>query len=324
MFSRKSIPFTKMQATGNDFVLIDNRTGGSVDSRLFEKSARMLCDRKYGIGSDGLILLEEKPQEGLVMLYKNPDGSDAGMCGNGGRCFVLFALLLGYSAPVRFTMGGKRYQGTLADGSAGSAVPEGSGESGEAGDSSQSAAPRISTPSKESSQESSPSLRSNIRLHFPLETRIQPVTLEGRPLWQVYTNTEHLVCRVDPEEAEDLASLREKGRILRHHERFAPAGTNVNFIWGDAPEEVRLQTYERGVEDLTLSCGTGAIASALVWHHLHGSHPGENSGRVRVAGGNLTIHFEFSEKTQTYNKITLEGPAVAVFEGIYYNQNLHL
>lgn len=267
------VPFSKMQATGNDFVLIDNREALFSPDDLPEL-AREVSNRKFGVGSDGLILLEDDGGSELRMIYKNPDGSDAGMCGNGARCFVRFAHQLGYEGQINFLVHENRYLGS---------------EKGE-----------------------------KIEVQFPLETSVQRISVDGKKLFQVYTNTEHIVCSVEKGELGDELALIEKGRALRNHEMFAPLGTNVNFIAGTSADEVELQTYERGVEDLTLACGTGAIASSLAWHYLKIDKPGTFSMSVQVRGGTLNVFFEVDPSDNNYKNIRLGGPAATVFEGIYY------
>lgn len=274
------IPFTKFQATGNDFVLVDSRSGILENIDLSDLAPK-ICDRKFGVGSDGIITLGENNAGELVMGYKNPDGSDAGMCGNGARCFAMFARELGYGD--RNDAVGSRLKFR---------VHENLYEAGIDGD--------------------------QIRIRFPLETQAKPVDLNGKSLLQVYTNTEHVVCPVEATMLKQTDTLIEKGRTLRYHDFFAPEGTNVNFLSGSGEDQIDLQTYERGVENLTLACGTGAIASALAWHHIQQKPAGEFQYKVHTQGGTLTIHFTFVEATKTYTNISLEGPAKIVFEGTFY------
>lgn len=273
------IPFTKLQATGNDFVVIDNRSG-ILDNLDLSALAPKICDRKFGVGSDGLITVQKNVSGEWVMNYKNPDGSDAGMCGNGARCYVRFIQMLhngnGVEADsfLKFRVHENLYEAEIDE--------------------------------------------NHIRIRFPLETEAVPISIDGESLLQVYSNTEHIVCPVDVEMLEREEPLTEKGRALRNHEFFAPKGTNVNFLSGSGKDRLRLQTYERGVESLTLACGTGAIASALAWHHLQGQQGGRFEYQVQTRGGTITILFSYEETTQTYTNIYIEGPAEIVFEGIYY------
>lgn len=264
-----------MHGAGNDFILFDNRTLNLSNEQIEELTPR-LSNRKFGIGSDGVIALDyDRTKEAdLVMTYKNPDGSDAGMCGNGARCFANYAVTLGAPSSFSFRVHDKVYR---AETQADSAI-----------------------------------------IHFPLETEVNKQIVEGDELLNVYTNTEHVVCSVPQDRLVDEADLVEKGRELRNHQDFKPAGTNVNFISGSDPESLSLQTYERGVEQLTLACGTGAIASALAWHHLQDAGEGNYHYQINVKGGTLTVHFSFSEQTNRYSSIKLEGPTAFVFDGRFY------
>lgn len=270
-----TIPFTKMQGAGNDFIMLDNRNL-KLSEKYLAKLAPAICNRKFGIGSDGLISLiyDDTQKADLVMQYKNPDGSDAGMCGNGARCFAAFAVTLG--SPKRFTF-------------------------------------RVHNHVYSASVK-----KKGVKISFPLETTVDPLNLDSYTAFNVYTNTEHIVCPVAPEQLEEENVLVSEGRYLRNHEKFEPKGTNVNFIAGINGDNLCLQTYERGVENLTLACGTGAIASALAWHNLQQAGSGSFTYNVKVRGGNLAVHFSYDAESNQYRKIKLEGPAEFVFEGEYY------
>ncbi|MCC5905905.1 MAG: diaminopimelate epimerase [Balneolaceae bacterium] len=270
-----SINFTKMQGAGNDFILFDNRTLKLSDKEL-TTLAPSICNRKFGVGSDGVIALQfdDTKQADLVMLYKNPDGSDAGMCGNGARCFALFALTLGSPEKFSFRVHDKVYEAIVED--------------------------------------------ENATIKFPLETSVIEQSVGDEAILNIYTNTEHVVCPVQSHQLDNEPELVYRGRHLRYHQDFHPKGTNVNFIAGLNKQKLCLQTYERGVENLTLACGTGAIASALGWHHLQNGPEGNFSYEVKVKGGTLFVHFSFSEENRSYKNIKLQGPAAFVFEGQYY------
>jgi len=273
--ANSSLPFTKMHGAGNDFVLIDNRTLKLSNSELSELALSM-CDRKYGVGSDGIIALQfdETKKADLVMMYKNPDGSDAGMCGNGARCFASYAVTLGSPRKFSFRVHDNIYKANVK--------------------------------------------KDNVSISFPLTTKVSEQSVANEPLLNIYTNTEHIVCPVKAEELQEEQILENKGRFFRSHSAFKPKGTNVNFISGKDKTTLSLQTYERGVEDLTLACGTGAIASALGWHYLQQEKSGKFKYTIHVKGGELTVHFSYSDKENTYKNIKLEGPASFVFEGQYY------
>lgn len=261
-----------MEGTGNDFVMIDNRSVQLSTEQVSEWAPR-LTDRRFGIGGDGVIALDESQDGSLIMIYRNPDGSDAGMCGNGGRCFVRFAIELGFKPPIRFRVNDRIYTSEVTS--------------------------------------------NGVLLHFPLETRVQPETSGNEQWLNVYTNTEHIVLQRSQKELEEDASLRDTGRMLRHHQKFSPVGTNVNFIHGKGSDQLALKTWERGVEDLTLACGTGAIASALAWHHLQNGPGGQHITEVHSPGGPLRVHFRFTPPEELYSHVALEGAATIVFTGIY-------
>lgn len=264
-----------MHGAGNDFVIFDNRTTRLTDQQLSEL-APVICHRKFGVGADGLIALQfdETKQADLVMLYKNPDGSDAGMCGNGARCFAAYAVTLGSPEQFLFRVHDHIYKAVVD--------------------------------------------QNNVQITFPGKTRVNEQTVDGEPILNIYTNTEHIVCSVQARELDQEQNLITRGRVLRTHRDFQPVGTNVNFISGIDKQNLKLQTYERGVENLTLACGTGAIASALGWHHLQLEKEGWYTYNVTVKGGVLKVRFSFHAETKTYQDISLEGSAVYVFEGEYY------
>jgi diaminopimelate epimerase len=276
MIHPQHFPFTKMHGAGNDFILFDNRSLNLSNEQIEELTPR-LSNRKFGVGSDGVIALEydHTKEADLVMTYKNPDGSDAGMCGNGARCFAKYAVTLGAPPSFSFRVHDKVYRAETADNSA--------------------------------------------QIEFPLETSVEMITVGEEELLNVYTNTEHIVCTVSDRRAlEDESALIQRGRFLRYHDHFKPVGTNVNFIVGEDSSSASLQTYERGVESLTLACGTGAIASALAWHHLQDAGNGSFRYQINVKGGTLTVYFTFSEQASTYTSIKLEGPTAFVFDGRFY------
>lgn len=275
MATAQSLQFVKMHGAGNDFILFDNRSL-KLSGEEIEKLTPALSDRKFGIGSDGVIALcyDSTKQADLVMTYKNPDGSDAGMCGNGARCFANYAVTLGAPDTFSFRVHDKIYRAETAENSA--------------------------------------------TIYFPLETEVKTVEANGKEYLNIYTNTEHIVCSTAPDQLKRESKLIKKGRKLRHHKAFHPKGTNVNFIAGTGTNELSLQTYERGVEHLTLACGTGAIASAIAWHYLQNESEGEFSYKINVKGGTLIVHFTFSPETGQYTSIKLEGPTAFVFEGYFY------
>jgi len=254
--------FYKYHGTGNDFLLVDNREG------LFKPQMQviaLLCHRRFGIGADGLILLNTVEGYDFGMQYFNADGRESTMCGNGGRCVVAFADFLSLSA------GPFRFQGI--DGEHTGIILRKSGTICE------------------------------VRLSM------QPVKecKNSDDYYLLDTGSPHLVRFVDDPGAVDVVS---EGRRIRNLPEFMPDGINVNFARYNENELI-VRTYERGVEDETLSCGTGVTAAALAYASVTNLHTGPV--RVSTNGGILTVYFEKS--TAGYSDIYLEGGAVRVFQG---------
>jgi len=269
------ISFTKMQGAGNDFVVIDNRAQHLSKQEIIDLTPK-ICARKYGVGSDGFLALlpPEIENADYTMFFRNPDGSDAGMCGNGGRCIALFANSIGFAPEHCFSVHDQLYRAEVKS-------------SGEIG------------------------------ISFPITASVKELKINDQKLYAIRTGTEHVVMPVNEEELQNEERLYETGQHLRYHQRFKPQGTNVNFICGLNESTVKLQTYERGVEGLTLACGTGAIASALVWHHLQNTKEVSGAYEVETKGGTLKVYYTYDPKSQHYKNIKLKGPADFVFEGKY-------
>jgi diaminopimelate epimerase len=216
------IRFAKMACAGNDFILIDQRSGGS--NAPSPDWIGRVCRAHFSVGADGLLLLGPLREGRYGMRYFNADGSEAGMCGNGARCLARFAVLVGAvqeGEEVSFQNSAGVYR----------AVVHGT----------------------------------RVRLHMPpptgLEANLALKLKDGeRSADFVHTGVPHVVFFTERLDAEPVVTL---GREVRHHARFAPAGTNVNFCQVVDPHRLRVRTYERGVEDETLACGTGSAAAAL-------------------------------------------------------------
>ena len=220
------IPFTKMSGAGNDFILIDHRQPIFPDQAAIQGFARAVCERKFSVGADGLILIEESPEADFRWQFFNADGSIAEMCGNGARCAARFAHRQGI-APARMRFA------TLA----GIIEAEVSG--------------------------AEVSLTMTPPVDLRLDPR--PIAMDGteHPVYFINTGVPHAVVPVAEIEAAAVAAW---GRLIRFHPLFQPAGANVNFVqFGPAGENrLDLRTYERGVEAETLACGTGAVAVAII------------------------------------------------------------
>lgn len=253
------IVFNKYQGTGNDFIIIDNRKGilDPLDSRLINK----LCDRRFGIGADGLILISEDYKYDFEMKYFNSDGFESTMCGNGGRCSADFA--------IRSGIAGKQLTFKAIDGTH-SAIAEGGIIRLQMNDVKE---PKI------------------IRQNYFINTGSPHCVIFQKDISMLDVNTE--------------------GKKIRMSEDYAPDGTNVNFV-EVVNNGIYVRTFERGVEEETLSCGTGVTASAIasVLSGLIDIGP----VNVKTKGGNLTVSFKTDGNL--ISDIWLSGPATFVFEGM--------
>lgn len=249
--------FQKYQGTGNDFVMIDNRKGGFKGGR--ERIAR-LCDRRFGIGADGLILLETSDIAAFKMVYYNADGGESTMCGNGGRCLVRFARDLGAC--------GDRGVFDAVDGLHHFLIDAG---------------------------------------QVRLQMKDVPAVKVLESAVEMDTGSPHYVACSDNLEALDVP---DEARKVRYSGPYREHGINVNFMqWRDG--QIFMRTYERGVEDETLSCGTGTVAVALA---AALERPELTSpASIQAPGGALKVYFKRS--AGGFSDIWLEGPAEKVFEG---------
>jgi len=268
------ISFAKMSGAGNDFVVIDNRSGSIVNG---PETARKLCDRRWGIGADGLLLVEKSRKADYRMMYYNADGSYGGMCGNGGRCIALFAVRHGI-ATASHTFEALKHVYRA----------------------------KISRNEVTLWMRNPRELLTNVAIS--LEGKRQLVNF-------VDTGAPHAVIpvrdlKVGKKRLENLDVVR-LGRKLRHHRFFTASGTNVNFIEAKRRKFLKIRTYERGVEGETLACGTGSIAAALIAHKLWGFDP-----PVKVlprSEAPLWVDFDVVEGDMT--NVRLKGPAEIVFQG---------
>jgi len=262
-----TIPFVKLQGTGNDFIVVDNRANLIKDPGAL---ARKVCSRKEDVGADGLLLLEESQKAYFKMRIFNPDGSEAEMCGNGARCIAQFAYLKDI-AGRRCTI--ETLGGTIRCQIQGKKVKIG--------------------------MEKPRDLRLNLRLSLKGEIYEGHYLNTGVPHFILFAS------RVEEVALEELAPL------IRRHPKFRPQGTNVDFVQVTKGNTLKVRTYERGVEDETLACGTGAVASALVGSLTCGV---SSPVRVRMKGGDLFIYFERG-KDNNFSQVFLEGEARVAFEG---------
>lgn len=255
------INFYKYQGAGNDFVIIDDRDNQFDHTN--HQLVKFLCDRRFGIGGDGLMLLRSREGYDFEMVYFNADGNEGSMCGNGGRCIVAFAHDLGVIKDSCYFI--------AVDG------------------------PHEANLIKE---------KEWISLKM-----IPVVSIEKDKDYFLNTGSPHYVVNV--ESGLDQFDVVASGKSIRYNDRFKAEGTNVNFVeWND--EKLKIRTYERGVEDETLACGTGVTAAVLAMHD--NGIVKNNFCDVKAMGGDLRVTFEKSELG--YDNIWLQGPAKFVFKGV--------
>lgn len=253
------VNFFKYHGTGNDFIIMDNRKGKNT---FTAEQVAAMCHRRFGIGADGLIMLETEPGVDFRMVYYNSDGNTSSLCGNGGRCIVAFAKHLGLvQNKARFMAADGLHEAMIDD--------------------------------------------DQIALKMQDVKNIEA----GADYYFLDTGSPHYVKFVSGIEQFDVKG---EGRRIRNSERFAEAGTNVNFM-EKTDDDIIVRTYERGVEDETYSCGTGVTAAALV-AAMRGLSTSRNSCTVRTLGGTLDVTFEKVLEYNFYN-IWLKGPARLVFTG---------
>ncbi len=252
-----TINFVKYQGTGNDFVMLDNMSG-KFDSLTLDQ-IRFLCDRKLGIGADGLIKISKDHSADFYVDYFNSDGSIS-FCGNGARCSVAFAIELGLiESHTNFNAVDGQHQAEMNDGI--------------------------------------------VRLEMKDVTQIDQIHAD----YFVETGSPHYVHLKQESDTNIVAY----GKQIRYSETYQKQGVNVNYLNVLSKDRIEVETYERGVEDETLSCGTGVTACALVQMSLNAD---VNRVEVKTKGGMLSVEAR-SDGNGGYTDIWLSGPAMSVFHG---------
>jgi diaminopimelate epimerase len=265
-----------MSGAGNDFIVIDNREGVVAEAEKADL-ARAVCPRRVAVGADGLVLLERSADHDVRMRIFNADGSEAEMCGNGSRCLAHFAHSVGAAAAemtIETVAGPVR---AALDG---------------------------------------PSVRVELTPPGEITSRGE-LEFSGRrgEVFFVDTGVPHAVLFVeDVGEELEAADVKTLGRAIRFHEVFRPAGANANFVRVAAPGRIDVRTYERGVEDETLACGTGAVAAGLVSVWAARREGWDSPVAVSVRSGEvLKIHFKGSGPR--FEAALLEGAVSVVYRG---------
>lgn len=271
-----------MSGAGNDFVVVDNRENIIIEPHQFSVT---VCDRRLGIGADGLLLVEKSDHAAFTMKYYNADGSNAGMCGNGGRCIAKFAFdnEIVKTDSFIFDAFGFDYKAIRH-------------------------APMLY----------------ELWMKQPFDLKLNQIIPFNDSLYKgnyLNTGTDHSIIFLEDNEllgSLDSVDVVKIGKAIRYHDVYQPAGTNVNFVSKDGANRIRIRTYERGVEDETLACGTGSVASALLSSVRYGF---QSPVTVFVKSRNiLEINFERIKQNEFQN-VRLKGPAETVFTGIIHINN---
>jgi diaminopimelate epimerase len=265
----KQIPFFKMSGSGNDFIIVDNRTN-AIDNDGLPVFISRVCRRKMSVGADGFILIEASDKADFQWRFYNSDGSKAEMCGNGARCAVRFAFVTGVAGDnMTFETETGIVKGEIKNDRAKVKMPD----------------------------------PMDLRLDYSLELKAGPETVSS-----VNTGVPHVVIMKDTVEDLDVVG---RGREIRNHKAFGPDGTNVNYICRQRQGQLAIRTYERGVEDETLACGTGSIAGALISAcKLNWPSPVK---LVTRSGESLTIYFV--RRDGVFSDVYLEGDARIIYTG---------
>lgn len=257
------IVFEKYHGAGNDFIIIDNRNNVV---ELSSEHIALMCHRRFGIGADGLMLLQKSDSLDFKMTYYNADGYEGSLCGNGGRCIVYFARQKGViNAETKFEAIDGEHQAVILSGKNDAGI---------------------------------------VSLKMADVKTIEKFDND----YFLNTGSPHYVKMV--EELETINSF-ELGKSIRWDKRFQPGGTNVNFVSVEN-NNLFVRTFERGVENLTLACGTGVVASAIV--AAEKSDNQFDNYFIKTDGGDLKV--KFIKNNNIYSDIWLEGPVKKVFDGI--------
>jgi len=290
--NKTKIPFMKMTGSGNDFILIDNRQMLIPPEKAAE-FARKACRPKLSLGADGLILIENDKEADFSWRFFNSDGSEAEMCGNGARCAARFAALkdIVKSSSMVFRTGAGLIKAEITG----------------------STQVKVQIPKA-----------SEIKLHVSVSLDgfdgATSLETDQNRLVVHFSNTgvPHVVIFCKSRDELDRMDVVKLGRFIRFHPQFSPRGTNVNFVWVASEKEVFIRTYERGVEDETLACGTGSIAAAIISSALGRTH---SPVAVNTKGGE-TLRVFFSKEADNFTEVFLEGQALVVCEGLLWDETL--
>jgi diaminopimelate epimerase len=273
----EKIVFTKITGAGNDFILIDKKLNQNflVNPDLIKS----MCDRRYGIGADGILIISDCDSSDFEMEFFNSDGSSGMLCGNGARCIIKYADSSGRISGTNttFTFNGESFSGSLLDDDL--------------------IKFQLNSPTK---------LKQNFE-----------ITLSEEKLKVSFIDTGafHVVVNLDEQKkVKEIESypVNKIGREIRFNDKFKPLGTNVNFITVKN-NIINIRTYERGVEEETLACGTGSVASAII-SYLEGKI--KLPAKVKTKSGEILV-VDFKQNGDVISNVSLTGTAKIVFKGKY-------
>ena len=270
-----NIQFEKMSGAGNDFVVLDNRSNTLGNA---SQLAKKLCDRRFGIGADGLLLVENSNSADFKMRYLNADGSEDGMCGNGGRCIAKYAYDHHIVHEDAFTFEALTFQYK---------------------------AQRLDRDIYELS------MKDPVDIIWEHDVEIDSNRYKS---YFIDTGSPHCVLFCESNRSiDDLNTIPVNilGEKIRHHKKYAPKGTNVNFVRKLSPTVIEIRTYERGVEEETLACGTGSIASAIIAAELFSM--GQEIA-VRVKSG-YELQVSYNKTNDGITNVKLKGNASTIYTG---------
>lgn len=269
-----------MVASGNDFIIVERYP---LPATRYPDLAKKICNRKYGAGADGLLVLGKSRVADIKMRIFNVDGSEAQMCGNGARCVAFYIATRNPQPATLVTIETK--------------------------------AGIIRAQVKRNDVKVKLTGPKNIKLDIAIR-------INGRQLHVNFINTgvPHAVIFVEGLDKIDVVNI---GRNIRYHKRFLPQGTNVDFVEIQKDNSIKLRTYERGVEDETLACGTGAVASALIVATRYPQPlPVRQAGTTRksdvVTTSAEVLKVYFDKINNKFKDVWLEGKVKIVYEGEYY------
>ncbi len=279
------INFTKLTGAGNDFVLIDKKLNPkiSIDSKLIKS----ICDRRYGVGADGLLTIDDGVNIDFEMEYFNSDGSGGMLCGNGARCVIKYADFSGRinGKNTKFTFNGESFTGALIDDNI--------------------IRFHLNPPT-------------NIKQNIEIEVLNKKLNISFAD-----TGAYHAVVNLD-DTANALGNIEsfpmeEYARGIRYSKYFEPLGTNVNFI-SIKDDIINIRTYEKGIEQETFACGTGSVASSII-SFMEGKI--STPVKLKTKKGSI-LEVDFIVNDNKIENVSLTGPAKIVFQGKYiidYEEN---